>query len=304
MTSRRSTWRDTYKVHPAADLFPMMSDTELDALAGDIKTYGLREPIKMRGDELLDGRNRLEAAERIGWKIGGGDIDHLPAVDPVAFIISANIRRRHLTSGQLAAVLVKLAEIEVGKETGSSEPVSESKGGRGRKSPIKAKAVEINAALPEDQRVSESSIKRAIAKAEGKKPKPKLKGVIGDEHWNELVREGRKITGYRAGDGNDPPEPIGATEQERREIFLQAALELSIEQARALYAMHIVTLSGKALADEAREFKLLCAAMIERSKQQAPTLPQDGRTEVAENDPTQENDLGDIPACLDRRRPS
>ena len=166
MSNRRPTWRDTYKVHPAADLFPMMSDTELDALAGDIKTYGLREPIKMRGDELLDGRNRLEAAERIGWKIGPADIDHLPAVDPVAFIISANIRRRHLTSGQLAAVLVKLEEIEVGKETGSSEPVSESKGGRGRKSPIKAKAVEINAALPEDQRVSESSIKRAIAKAE------------------------------------------------------------------------------------------------------------------------------------------
>ena len=29
MTSRRSTWRDTYKVHPAADVFPMMSDEEL-----------------------------------------------------------------------------------------------------------------------------------------------------------------------------------------------------------------------------------------------------------------------------------
>ena len=25
-----STWRNTYKVHPAADVFPMMSDEELD----------------------------------------------------------------------------------------------------------------------------------------------------------------------------------------------------------------------------------------------------------------------------------
>jgi hypothetical protein len=35
---------------------------------------------------------------------------------------------------------------------------------------------------------------------------PEPKGVIGDENWNELVRQGREITGYRAGDGNDPPD--------------------------------------------------------------------------------------------------
>jgi hypothetical protein len=145
---RLSKWRETYKVHPAADVFPMMSEEELDALGADIKAKGLLEPVSMIGDWFVDGRNRLEAAERIGYRIYGGDIQHLPAVDPVAYIISKNIRRRHLTSGQLADVLVKLARIEVKKETGSSEPVSESKGGRGKKSALKAKAIEINAALP------------------------------------------------------------------------------------------------------------------------------------------------------------
>ena len=30
-TQRTSTWRDKYKVHPVADVFPMMSDEELAA---------------------------------------------------------------------------------------------------------------------------------------------------------------------------------------------------------------------------------------------------------------------------------
>ena len=170
-TRRTSTWRDKYKVHPAADLFPPMSDDELAALGEDIKARGLIEPIKFRGDELIDGRNRMEAMERAGIKVDNGHKHHLPAIDAVAYIIGANIRRRHLSSGQLADILVNLAKIEVRKKTGSSDPVS--KGGRGKKSAVKAKALEINSALPKEQQVSEPTIKRAMAKADGKTPEPK-----------------------------------------------------------------------------------------------------------------------------------
>jgi hypothetical protein len=34
------SWRDHLPVHPAADLFPMMSELELDELAKDIKDKG------------------------------------------------------------------------------------------------------------------------------------------------------------------------------------------------------------------------------------------------------------------------
>ena len=40
-----TNWRDRIKVHPAADMFPMMSDDELDELAADIAKNGLRQPI-------------------------------------------------------------------------------------------------------------------------------------------------------------------------------------------------------------------------------------------------------------------
>src|SRR6266700_1890116 len=70
-------WRDRVKPHPAADLFPMMSEPDLTELAEDIAGSGLRQGVvlwtpdrKSYGDGppeenyLLDGRNRLQAVER------------------------------------------------------------------------------------------------------------------------------------------------------------------------------------------------------------------------------------------------
>src|SRR5215208_5261684 len=81
-----ASWLDHIKVHPAADLFPMMSDDELDALGKDIRDNGLRHPIIIYLDRIkperrkdsypatdemvvLDGRNRLSAMERVGIRL-------------------------------------------------------------------------------------------------------------------------------------------------------------------------------------------------------------------------------------------
>ncbi len=70
------SWRDVLKVHPAADLFPMMTPDELKALGEDIKKNGLQVPITLsrdrhanRDDQLLDGRNRLDAMEAVGISV-------------------------------------------------------------------------------------------------------------------------------------------------------------------------------------------------------------------------------------------
>ena len=41
------SWRDVLLIHPAADLFPRMSEPELRALGEDIKKQGLRDKIKI-----------------------------------------------------------------------------------------------------------------------------------------------------------------------------------------------------------------------------------------------------------------
>ena len=169
-----------YKVHPAADVFPMMSDEELDALAADIKAHGgVRVPIAFWGKydgnarfhgELIDGRNRLEAAERAGLDLGDVPRAELTCGDPVSWIKALNLHRRHMLKSERADAIVRLAKMESENKPGQAGPVSdpERKGGRGKKSAVKQRAAEINAALPKGDQVSERTIKRAIAKAEGR----------------------------------------------------------------------------------------------------------------------------------------
>jgi hypothetical protein len=67
IASSRKNWRDVYGVHPAANAFPLMNESELKELAGDIKKNGLRQKVVILDGEVLDGRNRLEALQMLGW---------------------------------------------------------------------------------------------------------------------------------------------------------------------------------------------------------------------------------------------
>ena len=290
-----SKWRKQYKVHPAADVFPMMSDEELAALGEDIKANGLRVPVLLvagpggildRHPILIDGRNRLEAMERVGLPIprldkwGGGsgvemvfDGETVFMGDPVAYIISLNIHRRHLTKQQQADLIV--AALATAKPV-QVEPVSQKvwikspcgtplwetpfdtveefyeaarKGGRGKKNALKEKAV----ATGKEHGISESTIKRALSKADGKLPAPK-------------------------------PEPV----------------ELTLEIARKHYCEELVKLDS----EEARsaEIAALQAEVMKQWEKRASTLPQDGRDPTPPNDDAVIEDDLEIPECLDRRK--
>jgi protein gp37 len=127
MTNSKS-WREVLPIHPAAELFPLMSPDELAALGEDIRKHGLTSSIVLWSDGksqalLLDGRSRLDAIEReIGPAIVGAPSitagkDFLAinkvivldrSVDPYAYVISANIHRRHLTAEQKRELIAKL----------------------------------------------------------------------------------------------------------------------------------------------------------------------------------------------------
>jgi ParB-like chromosome segregation protein Spo0J len=103
---------DQLKFHPTADIFPLMEGEELDALVADIKEYGVREKIVLFEGKILDGRNRYRACLAAGIEPGlyinaEGSID-----DPVAYVISKNIHRRHLTAGEKLDIIASLIKAQ------------------------------------------------------------------------------------------------------------------------------------------------------------------------------------------------
>jgi ParB-like chromosome segregation protein Spo0J len=83
-----------FAIHPAAALFPMLADDELDELAADIKERGLLQPIVLDAQgRVLDGRNRLAACEKAGIE---PDYVTYADGDPDGYALAVNINRRHL----------------------------------------------------------------------------------------------------------------------------------------------------------------------------------------------------------------
>lgn len=143
----------TYPIHPAAMLFPMMSEDELSGLVSDIERNGLLEPILLYQGQILDGRNRLAACESAGVEPRFADTNGSVS-SPTSYVLSKNLHRRHLTisqRGAIAAEAVPLFEGEAHKRmvAGTLAPI----GARG-------KATEI---IAEKTQVSPRTVERALA---------------------------------------------------------------------------------------------------------------------------------------------
>lgn len=104
--------------HPAAELFPPMSEDEFAALTEDIRQNGQREPIWLYEGKILDGRNRYSAILRLQ--------EQKVSIEPqfrewdgegsaVSFVVSLNLHRRHLNESQRAMVAARLSTAERGR---------------------------------------------------------------------------------------------------------------------------------------------------------------------------------------------
>ena len=109
--------------HPLAGIFPLMEGDEFDALVADIKTNGLINPITLFENMVLDGRNRVRACVAAGV---ARRYDTYAGSEPLAFVVSQNIARRHLSESQRALIGARLANLPHGvrSDRAANLPVS------------------------------------------------------------------------------------------------------------------------------------------------------------------------------------
>jgi hypothetical protein len=97
--------------YPLAAIFPELPAEELRQLAQDIKERGQIEPIILYKGQILDGRNRYKACQMVGVKPRFEEFNPKAAKrSPEEFILSRNLRRRHLSTGQKAAIALEWAD--------------------------------------------------------------------------------------------------------------------------------------------------------------------------------------------------
>ncbi|MFS2326545.1 MT-A70 family methyltransferase [Brucella sp. H1_1004] len=111
----------SYPAHPLADMFPMIPEAERKLLADDIVTYGQRDPIILLDGMVLDGRNRQ-------WACGFAEIEPIyeqyAGGDPLNFVLSKNLHRRHLTESQRALIAAAIVDWERGVNQTTAGPAN------------------------------------------------------------------------------------------------------------------------------------------------------------------------------------
>lgn len=105
---------DTLVFHPLANIFPLIEGKAFEDLVADVRAHGLLEPIILLDGQILDGRNRYRAATAAGVFDPAHDVQLFDGEDPLAWVLSKNLHRRHLDESQRAALGAKLESLEHG----------------------------------------------------------------------------------------------------------------------------------------------------------------------------------------------
>src|SRR5262249_17318071 len=188
--------KQEYEFHPIANVFPLMKGEEFKQFKNDIRSNKLREQIIIYEGKILDGRNRYNACKELGLPV---DTRPLPAgTDPVAFVVSANVHRRHLNETQRAAVAAELATFTHGGDR-SKAPIgalTDAAAAKllnvGERSVERAKAV-LNQATPNIQALVKSGEVAVSAATEVVKlPKEKQAELTTASKVREAVKQAKQ----------------------------------------------------------------------------------------------------------------
>src|SRR5215472_4829385 len=108
----------TLDLHPFCEIIPPCTEAQFKELKEDIRKNGLQVPIKTFESKILDGRNRYEICVELENDGHPVEFKREPflgsAKEALAYVISANVKRRHLSASQRALIVARLVSSKLG----------------------------------------------------------------------------------------------------------------------------------------------------------------------------------------------
>lgn len=120
-----------------AELSPEMRDKDWTKFLAGVKKNGILQPISItKGNRVIDGKNRLKAAQLLGYENVRVVIEDIPEDEIATYITETKLSRDELTRGQRAAIVINLyyeverakAKLTQGNRTDIAPEVEQSSG--------------------------------------------------------------------------------------------------------------------------------------------------------------------------------
>jgi hypothetical protein len=184
-------------IHPVANIFPMLELRELQAWAESIKANGQQVAIVMLQGKILDGRNRWVACQLAGVKPRMENGDHI--TDPLTFVITQNLERRHLDTVQRSLIAERIATAKHGGNQRGDCPTLEQAADKMKTSrtsvattrKIRTKAPKVHEDMAKGKYKSVNAAAKAAGLTKSKGPKASRSAEIPTENKseNDIVRQ-------------------------------------------------------------------------------------------------------------------
>lgn len=179
-------------VHELCKLFPVMGGDQFNALVEDIRTNGLLSPVVLYEGKILDGRHRYKACVNLGIE---PDTEEYEGEDPLAFVISHNLSRRHLDESQRALIAGKISNMRTGRPTKSAsiEAISKTDAAKklnvGKASVERAKKV-LDKGTPElVQAVEDGKVAVSVAAKIAELPEEQQTKIVAEPRPDQAIKK-------------------------------------------------------------------------------------------------------------------
>lgn len=201
---------------------------EKAALTADIKEHGLRDPIVLFEGKILDGANRYICAKAAGYTFTDDDFVVFGGTwnEAVAFCMSKNIYRRHLTATERAMYVVQLNAM-LRPEEDTHRQVSARGQADDRRSPITLTTLAEIAEVSRDtvtrvaavSRKAEPEVKDAMKRGEVNVGAAEKLAELSPEEQRRVVAAGKNSVRRAVAEANEKRRARSKADKPKPDLF-------------------------------------------------------------------------------------